>query len=162
MYRFFLRAWDVCRLGRFCLCLITLIWGASGIELESGVSCHSCFRDDLSGHLWEGSVPRPSSCAATSQSCSGRHWSHLINTGGREHCAGRLIEPMGHSLTVRAESISQNVHSAMWKRSEEKEVVMVEMLGLNLETNSTIFGLHRCFSPLYNLVITVPLCHQCV
>lgn len=70
-------------------------------------------------------------CTATSQSCAGRHWSHLINMGRRECCAGWLIEPMGHSLTVRDESIYQNVDSATWvfrgaleAEFEGKEVVI--------------------------------------
>lgn len=92
-------------------------------------------------------------CTATSQRCAGRHRSHLINTGRRERCAGRLIEPMGHSLTVRTDSISQNIDSAtlvfrgaLGAAFEGKEVVILEMRGLNLKSNSTLSGHYRCFS----------------
>lgn len=73
---------------------------------------------------------------------------HLINTGRRERCAGRLIEPMGHSLTVKADSISQNIDSATWvfRGALGKEVVILEMRGLNLKSNSTLSGHYRCFS----------------
>ncbi len=94
--------------------LITLKWGASGILLELEVGHYYCFRDDISGQCPAAPAAVLAQCTATSQRCAGRHRSHLINTGRRERCAGRLIEPMGHSLTVRADSISQNIDSATW------------------------------------------------